>query len=417
MCGLFGVIGGDFISRKDIDNFKVLAFLSSLRGVDSTGVSIGNWKKEHKKGPRRPHFNVYKAVENPVTFVTSEHFNKALNDTQQPFMLMGHCRAATVGDVNHRNAHPFWSGSVIGAHNGTIPFLSPPKVHGKEQKTDSECFIELIAEKGIKHAHHNIGLGAYACTWTDRRDSTLNLARNVQRTLYLVKHRKTGTLYWASERDFLMQMINRSDEYLADYTEVMPLTPNFHYKLDLGRLDHEKPVPLVEEEPKEAPSREDVPFNPPFMRRHGPPSGTSGVPMIPRMKPGDDDSNDCQVNSNLKEVDVKHTHIILTADDVVAKRMLESQPLKMSYRAFNGKILNLKDTYVRLNEGCIGCGNSKNATDVVWWYKDNSYICDKCTGETYIRHLVGKKVPLFKGMLLDKPDKVKIHQTTCRFCQ
>ena len=95
MCGIVGVAGKMEIKTDNV--FTDMLIMDQLRGKDSVGVCA-------VAGAVEP--VILKSLVDPLTFVSSIEYKKSIG---QKFnrVLIGHNRAATVGNVNPENAHPF----------------------------------------------------------------------------------------------------------------------------------------------------------------------------------------------------------------------------------------------------------------------------------------------------------------------
>src|SRR6056297_646133 len=119
MCGLVGMFGN--IQGKPLyKSFRDMLFMDAVRGKDSTGIALVNSDWEPF---------VLKAVGTPNRLIQSpqemKKHAKFLDQTGLPAaeshrVLLGHNRAATLGEVDWKNAHPFDFPELIGAHNGTL---------------------------------------------------------------------------------------------------------------------------------------------------------------------------------------------------------------------------------------------------------------------------------------------------------
>lgn len=200
MCGLWGVVGNT-IGKNEIACFRDLGLISSLRGLDSTGITVVSKAKKNK-------WNVeyYKDATDSTNFLFyNKKTHNLLENTRNVFAIMGHARAATIGNVTADNAHPFHVGNIVGMHNGTIFSL------GNKNKTDSQHLYENIAEHGIQKALNDInGSAAYALTWVNAQTSTLHILRNNQRSLWCMLEKSGNLMFYASEKSFLDLINERS---------------------------------------------------------------------------------------------------------------------------------------------------------------------------------------------------------------
>lgn len=198
MCGIVGVAGNLF--QSDIKIFKDLLFIDTLRGVDSTGVFASS--------PRS--WEYFKKPVSGPDFLTIDKVGKIITTQRQ--VLIGHNRAATVGQVNSANAHPFVSEdeSIAGVHNGTLlghitkKFIKDYDDYG----TDSEALINSLASAGIKETLENV-VGAFALAFMDLEKNKLYLTRNKERPMHFAVTEDRKQLYWASEYGMLRWAITR----------------------------------------------------------------------------------------------------------------------------------------------------------------------------------------------------------------
>ena len=244
MCGLFGVISNTLIG-KDFDVFTTGLYVTALRGMHSTGVL--RLAEGTKKGSFRTHL-VKEPMDSPgfISLVKEKHdnfFGRDHKEEDKVRALLGHCRHATIGAVNKKNSHPFVTKDIIGMHNGTLTYI--PKEYGSQYETDSEAFFHMLqdlgTEEAIKKAH-----GAYAFVWFNKRDKTIHIIRNSQRTLFYMAH--GNDFFYSSELGMLTFALDRNGRK--------------------GLIEHIKPVPINTEftipvgKDKEVQSFTTTPINP-----------------------------------------------------------------------------------------------------------------------------------------------------------
>lgn len=220
-CGLFGGLSA-YLSQGETDVITTMGYISSLRGVDSTGLLIGHGK------PKKRAYGIVKDTLTSPEFLSSGLGKQALG-VDPKFLILGHCRAATHGDITADNAHPYKVDHIYGAHNGTIHRLSD-RVPGR---TDSYAFFKILSERGLEAAIEECGAGAYAFVWIDAKNRTLNVLRNEQRTLFMAYPSQTqATVFWASEENILRFAMHREK---VGIHSVEAFEPNVLHQIDTAQ--------------------------------------------------------------------------------------------------------------------------------------------------------------------------------------
>jgi predicted glutamine amidotransferase len=191
MCGLVGMAGD--LSLKHRAAFAMMLFFNTLRGDDSTGVSV--WSR---------YTNTVSTRKNTLPgydFVRQHDFSNFLGAPLGCWL--GHGRARTIGAVNRLNAHPFEvyndddEITLFGAHNGTLKnAYELERILDKKFGTDSEALLNLIDRDGIKDALAQ-ATGAWALSYW--KDGCINLVRNEERPLCYAMTEDGRVLIWASE--------------------------------------------------------------------------------------------------------------------------------------------------------------------------------------------------------------------------
>lgn len=385
MCGLIGVISGGHLNVKERNAFNDLGFVSSLRGVDSSGVLALT-----KKKPRSPkvEYEYYKQAVNPVIFYLQRE-TQARVHKHNVVCLMGHSRAATQGSVNVHNAHPFdIQGQIIGMHNGTVHKYRPDRAK-EDRETDSLLLYREIAHKGLYQTIANLyGADAYALTFYDARDGTVNIIRNKERPLIFAETDE-GTLFWASEGRMLDLALSRNG---IKITNLVLLEEDMHWKYSL--IDNSNSCDKVDLDKYKERSISHVP----------------GLPRVVFPK-AEDRLNDPipftspKESTGMKSIDstdfsAAHDYIKEYLDANVFKPgHVENNEPRPTY--LNGGKYRMrkdgKETWVspivgrsHLRHGCFNCKKTKSLEDTVHWTGPSLYVCDDCISLPIVQNSFSK---------------------------
>ena len=200
MCGLVGIAGD--LQYVDEGTMRRLLLLDYLRGTDSTGMAaIG---KEYD-------WSISKIASHPIDLFDTLSFRTALTASKSRAFI-GHNRAATRGLVNAVNAHPYEYRHIVGAHNGTLDKASWDRLEaavGESFGTDSNAIFAAIAKLGVEEAvglmeeGKNASEGAWALTWYDGKENTINFLKNRHRPLYIGTVEEGDKIIWASEWEMM----------------------------------------------------------------------------------------------------------------------------------------------------------------------------------------------------------------------
>lgn len=240
MCGLVGMAGDLTSGWKDV--FTELLIVDSVRGMHGTGVAA-----------IRRYENRVNLVKMPVpsqALIMTNEYNSAIKDPIK--VLIGHNRYATIGKKNVENSHPFQFSDVVGAHNGTLysgsrKRLDPAEYYG----TDSEAIYANLNDEGIRKTVDELD-GAWALTWYDATNNTINFLRNDKRPLFYGYSDDRCTLFWASELEMLKFVLSRNKR-MPDDDHFHDVTPYTHLSWKVPNTANDKFVPPEQEEMKAPP--------------------------------------------------------------------------------------------------------------------------------------------------------------------
>jgi predicted glutamine amidotransferase len=190
MCGIVGYIAGDKTGfpNSQMHFLRYALILDTLRGPDSTGLIQVQKDFEVK---------AFRSTLGGHQFVEGKCFEEYAG---VGWCGIGHNRAATRGNVNLDNAHPFRFGPVTMVHNGTLNHwgASLPTFQ-KDFAVDSMQIAYALSEAKPEEARDVLSMidGSFAIVWTDERDESVNMARNNERPLHFT---------WNAPRNFMMFM-------------------------------------------------------------------------------------------------------------------------------------------------------------------------------------------------------------------
>lgn len=243
-------MGAKYPSLNDVEKFQQMLFADTFRGPHSTGVhSI--FRGEGGKGTTTV---TRKAACTGADFVDSELWDQVSEmklsavvgaTVKRPNIMIGHNRWATRGAVNARNAHPFTSGHITLAHNGTLVDQALLPNH-KNYEVDSENIAHAMEVWGTEKTIQNLD-GAFTLIWHNALDNTVNIIRNKERPFYLVRT-TGGDWFGASEKDMLLWILKRQ-KVATVIAEEFECEVGVQYMFDVtngdvtlkGRIKHELP--------------------------------------------------------------------------------------------------------------------------------------------------------------------------------
>lgn len=370
MCGLVGIAGA--LEFKDEATMKRLFLLDYFRGPDSTGFAAirGNGDIKMAKG----------AI-NPIDLFDTGKFKEALSG-HNSIVFMGHNRMATRGAVNNLNAHPFAYGNIIGAHNGTLETKDRWALEdavGEKFDVDSMALFAAIDKLGVDaaigmcHEGRDSQTGAWALTWWNKDDGTINFLRNKHRPLFYAFSKNFKHVFWASEWPMIDNAIKMSTtgyELFADENghSFFPFEPDTHYKFEVNvfKLGSEtRPKPKV----KAVKGKEEV-----AVKSASDPFGRGSHSSGTRSQ---GPSNSVTTSKkNTSTTNHSHTHIS------AGKKVKTVHLIGNLENPFAGYYPQ-KDWDIKFGKnGCQWCDKDVAFEDpsITVFHRDNVLLCSKCSG-------------------------------------
>lgn len=229
MCGIVGYIAKEEDSYKDEKaHFMRFALaLDTLRGTDSTGVMTVTGGFD---------VNTIKSVMPGDRFVHTDRFQKAW---RPGWAQVGHNRAATSGKVTVNNAHPFLDGPIALVHNGTLwaGGTTLPKVNA-DLDVDSAQIAHNFAEHAPDKATEILGEidGAFTLVWFDKRDGSVNMARNSERPMHYCVGRKRDIMWFMSDGAHLAAINKSMSARESHGLTIFSLDKHLHLKWVQGNM-------------------------------------------------------------------------------------------------------------------------------------------------------------------------------------
>ncbi len=371
MCGLFGGYSTSAMSGDLIKVVEKLGFVSSLRGIDSTGlIAIKEVKAKKKKKKFLPPFRTAsrKEVINPISFFQNPA-TRSMIQGNDVAALIGHCRWATIGNVNYDNSHPIQVGPIIGVHNGTINTFK--KEATDNNTTDSAIFYRHIAEDGVDAAINKVGYtGAYAIVFYDERDNTITFARNKERTLYFMYSKCKRHLVWASEYSMLTlvnnhTMISFEPPKLLDTDQVLTLD-----------LEESKWRTRPVKKPAYTGYLPDFKKKEEELKVHVPPLKVVGPH---KQIVCAHDHKDCGTKETAGELLARKKEELRRKREEANKKVKEGdESLNIFYyKGWEESFISMPEAKRRLNTGCTYCGHKSGPFDQAFWHGQDHYLCEE----------------------------------------
>lgn len=209
MCGIYGFIGKPNKTTEKI--VKNLGLLNIERGVDSTGIAIINYR-----------FNtlIKEASDSKVFFngKTWEN-NRGIIGKTNFLILLGHTRAATRGEVNQKNAHPFKVGRIVLTHNGGISnFDELMKKYNIKYEVDSQIIPYLLNRESVTEVHKELS-GYWTAPFVNLTDNNkLHIMVHSNKFSIAIEKKNKSRAYYSSQLDHLVKGLGKEKKQYYIYT-------------------------------------------------------------------------------------------------------------------------------------------------------------------------------------------------------
>lgn len=238
MCGIVGFYTNSISNIGLLQKKQALSELviaNSFRGYDSTGFFAVDTEDD---------VHSHKSIVPGWEFLDFKKTRSVISDLGDFRSVVFHNRAATVGGVHVKNAHPFEFDKVVGVHNGTL--WGYGNLCKGSYPVDSQALFAGINENGavatIKKADGGIAMMFY-----DKERRKLCVYRNGERPLAYAKLKDDPTFFYASELDMLKWIITRNKldiETIAEIPENTLIEVNIedYEKIEMTSVKFERPT-------------------------------------------------------------------------------------------------------------------------------------------------------------------------------
>lgn len=389
MCGLVGMAGT--LEYKHRQVMKELLFLNTLRGRDSTGLSVV--KRNRDVLTRKMTVPGYEFIEYPVV-------DKAMGYGDQ--LWIGHNRFKTTGEVSRANAHPFEvldeDGAVllIGTHNGTLQNKwELQRKLDEKYDTDSETLFNWLAEApNYKEAIKELE-GAWSLTWWDATEDALHLCRNNERPMTYAYTKDRKVFIYASEAWMIINACRRNGlELETNQKGLSCYATNVDtlYTLAIPQ-EKDKPLPDLEKEGGYVgkPTRN-------FQRNAGWKNG--------RWQSWWDDLDENEKEAK-KEAAKAAKEEKATCHERTAPQ--KSNIVLGGVRGFDGNLISTDEFDAIREKGCAWCKGVVEQGHIYAFLNESNLVCVRCLRDTHPKS--PKEDPLDDELPFDPAENNKKYET------
>jgi hypothetical protein len=372
------------------DVFTDMLYVDTLRGGHSTGAAIVKRDKNEVL--------MEKAPMPGTSFIYTEPYKK-LMDTIGVKTMIGHNRYATIGEKTVKNAHPFAFENVVGAHNGTIDKMALKELENWEKYgTDSEAIYNSIDKIGLKATIEKL-TGAWALTYANTQDGTMNIIRNSKRPLYYAYTKSLETLLWASESEMLVWAVSRHGFDLLD-DHIFEIAADSHYRWEVpefvGGKFNKPTVSKVE-------GYKWVCTTPAVKHNYGNESGWTGYGAANQLwlDGYDEDGEQHSYVPSVPKPPVAPA-IVHPKRLPKAKSKINTKRFRPPYKDHNHKVMNKSQFFDLTKTTCVYCNDAGRAKEYEWGdfihvlHPDMDgrkiFLCEECYNDNEVFDLVTSSI-------------------------
>ena len=249
MCGIFGIIAKKenySNNNRILDALEYIAKLSQIRGKDSSGISYRFESSKTLKVLKGPYSvdNLLKSKE------YSNLKNEIVNEKERDlFLAFGHARLVTNGtQLEADNNQPVIKDGIVGIHNGIIANVEELwKKHNNLQRKyeiDTEFFFSYLRYLVNQNEKTNLAqttlqansevFGTVSIAYYDTYKDLFVIFSNFG-SLYVLTDKK-DILIFGSERNILLQLVNKFNEFEDEKYKIKQVEPLTGYVIDLNNF-------------------------------------------------------------------------------------------------------------------------------------------------------------------------------------
>lgn len=226
MCGIFGQINKTKQGKFNFPAFTTLGIANDSRGGDSCGIFIDG-KTEY-------------GIDNTKLFANFVKTSKLLKETKRCHIALGHCRKASIGNVDLQRAQPVViyndnkQVEFVVIHNGTIynyqelanKYIPQININGM---SDSQVMAQIFYHTGYNVLNEYRGGAVFVIVDYRHQDPQI----------YLFKGQ--SKMYWTSpkateERPFYFTVCNDTFYFSSIYSWLLPFTDSIIYTVESNVL-------------------------------------------------------------------------------------------------------------------------------------------------------------------------------------